>query len=167
MATLKARWRTTLDGVPALTSIDGADVPADNGNFIYLNVTGIAPEAELIRIWRDVDGVGTIAYATFVPAPGNTEQKVILYTPDNTATVYKASQETANNASAGVAATASKQAFASIQGIDSPYELMAETMMQSKQAAISSTAPAVPIFATLTPGRHLHDQRRGAQLQGR
>jgi hypothetical protein len=141
----------TLDGVPALTSIDGADVPADNGNFIYLNVTGIAPEAELIRIWRDVDGVGTIAYATFVPAPGNTEQKVILYTPDNTATVYKASQETANNASAGVAATASKQAFASIQGIDSPYELMAETMMQSKQAAISSTAPAVPIFATLTP----------------
>jgi hypothetical protein len=140
----------TLDAVPALTKVWGADVPNDQGSFIYLNISGIAPEANLVRVWRDVTDVGSVSYATFVPAPGIDEQVVIVFTPDSEATSYAVTQETANNASAGADATAGKQAFASFEGVNSPYELMAETMMQSKQIT-SSTAPEGPIFATLTP----------------
>jgi len=141
----------TLDAVPALTNVWGADVPNDQGSFIYLNISGIAPEANLVRVWRDITDVGSVSYATFVPAPGIDEQVVIVFTPDSEATSYAVTQETANNASDGVDATAAaKQAFASIEGVNSPYELMAETMMQSKQIT-SSTAPEGPIFATLTP----------------
>ncbi len=141
----------TLDAVPAVSSVGGADVPDDQGNFIYLNITGVAPEAEVVRIWREVaEPVGTVSYATFDPPAGGGDVKVIVYTPDNTATAYAVTQETARNASGGVDATAAKQAFASVEGVDSYYELMAETMMQSKQA-VSSTEPAAPIFAILTP----------------
>lgn len=136
--------------IPALTAVGGADVPEDNGNFIYLNMSGVAPEAELVRIWRDVEGVGgtPVSYATFDPPNGVTDVTVIVYTPDNEATSYLVTQETARNASGSVTATSNKQAFASTEGIDSYYELMAETMMKSKQAV---STPDAPIFAILTP----------------
>ncbi len=139
----------TIVAVPAVTSVGGADVPNDQGSFIYLNITGIAPEAEVVRVWRDVSDVGTVSYATFDPPAGGGDAIVIVYTPDSDATSYAVTQETARNASGGVTANA-KQAFASVEGVDSYYELMAETMMKSKQA-VSSTEPAAPIFATLTP----------------
>jgi hypothetical protein len=140
----------TLLDVMALDSVIGDDVPNDQGNFIYLTIGGIAPEASLVRIFRDVTDVGSVSYAAFTPAPGSATQTVIVYTPDSDATSYAATQETENNSSAGADAVAAKQAFASLEGLNSPYELMAETMMRSKQVTTSTSSDA-PIFATLTP----------------
>ena len=124
----------------------GGDVPNDQGNFVYLTIP-VSPAhayASQYRIWRTVEGVGSVSWATVDAIPGATELLVILYVPDINATPYGVTVEVGNQAS-----VAAKQAFAATQGIGSQYELMAETMMQSKQAL--EVTPGAPIFATLTP----------------
>lgn len=88
-----------------------------------------APEAAMIP-WAKIDAV-----------PGETIGRVIVATLDNVATSWGVAAERNGQT------TKTKAALASVETVN-PYEVMAQTMTQSKQLAQQSD---VPVFATLLP----------------
>ena len=88
-----------------------------------------APEAAMIP-WAKIDAV-----------PGETIGRVIVATLDNVATSWGVAAERNGQT------TKTKAALASVETVN-PYEVMAQTMMQSQQLAVQSD---VPVFATLLP----------------
>jgi hypothetical protein len=140
----------------------GADNAGDQGGFVLLTFPKSADHSTLTayRIWREIQvtkglsatgGISTLAapVAEFVPwgkvdaVPGVTgAMQVVVATLDNVSTRYAISAER------GTQTTKAKEAFAGAAAVQTPYELMAKTMLKSKQAASSVNAP---VFATLTP----------------
>ena len=135
----------------------GADGLGDNGGFVILTWTvPEGPSADSYRIWReiavnyDVDEDGNLVeletpQMDLVPwgqvpaAPGVNPMRAVVATLDGVESYY------------GITAAKgrAKQAFGSAEDIANPYELMSQTMVESKKAA--KVDPNLPVFATLTP----------------
>ena len=159
-----------LDGPNELAAADymGADGAADQGGFIALtwDLSSDHATVDSYRIYRSIqvthrlateaDSVTTALVALTEPTnemvpwakvdavPGATIGRSIVATLDNVATTWGIAAERNGETTATV-----KEAFTSAEAIASPYELMAQTMMESKEvAAIDADAPA---FAELLP----------------
>jgi hypothetical protein len=138
----------------------GASGAGDQGGFVLLTFPASADHSTLTgyRIYRnltiDVDadstgGLVTLAEpaTSMVPwgridaVPGQSVMRVVVATLDGDSTEYAVAAERGN--------LTTKSAFQAAEAVGTPYELMAETMMKSKEAA--QVDPAAPVFATLTP----------------
>ncbi len=153
---------TVLDDPDTLVAQDymGANGNGDQGGFVLLTFPASDDHSTLsgYRIYRDItveygpdSGGGLVALATpttkLIPwghvdaVPGQAVVHVVVATLDGDSTTYGVAAERGN--------LSTKEAFVVAEAVSAPYELMAETMMQSKQAA--QIDPTAPVFATLTP----------------
>ena len=100
----------------------------ENGDIVHLDesITAHIP-------WARVDAV-----------PGVAINRVVVATLDNDATFWAVAAER------GRETTNAKEAFSAAEAIAAPYELMAQTIAKSKEAAASLGSDA-PVFAGLTP----------------
>lgn len=153
---------TVIDAPDTLVAEDykGALGAGDQGGFVLLTFPASDDHSTLsgYRIYREVavnvvsDGAGGLAdletaEATMIPwghvdaVPGQDVVRVVVATLDGDLTAYGVAAERGG--------LTSKEAFDGSDAVSTPYELMAETMVKSKEvAAMDLTAP---IFATLTP----------------
>ena len=153
---------TVLDDPDTLIAQDymGANGNGDQGGFILLTFPASADHSTLTgyRIYRDIsvdygpDSTGALAALAepvkvstpwgFTDAvAGQDIIRVVVATLDGDSTAYGVAAERGN--------LSTKEAFVAAEAVSAPYELMAATMQQSKEAAdIDLTAP---VFATLTP----------------
>jgi hypothetical protein len=161
-----------LDGPNELAGADymGADGAGDQGGFVSLtwDLSSDHSTVDSYRIYREIqvthrlataaDSVTTALVALTEPAnefvpwakvdavPGATIGRSIVATLDNVATKWGISAERSGETTATIS---SKEAFTTASAIASPYELMARTMVESKEAAaFDADAPA---FAELLP----------------
>ena len=159
-----------LDGPNELEAVDytGADGAGDQGGFIALtwDLSSDHTTVDAYRIYREIqvthrlsteaDSVTTALVALTEPTnemvpwakvdavPGATIGRAIVATLDNVATQWGIAAERSGETTA-----TTKEAFTSADAIASPYELMAQTMMESREvAAIDVDAP---VFAELLP----------------
>ena len=162
-----------LDSPNELAGADymGADGAGDQGGFISLtwDLSSDHSTVGAYRIYREIqvthrlataaDSVSTALVALTEPAneyvpwakvdavPGATIGRSIVATLDNVATKWGIAAERSGETTSPPVST--KEAFTTASAIASPYELMAQTMMESKEAAaIDADAPA---FAELLP----------------
>jgi hypothetical protein len=146
----------------------GASGNGDQGGFVMLTFDSSADHGTLstYRIHREVQvkyavadsGGGLVALATPVSdyiawgkvdaIPGKALMEVVVATIDNDETRWAVSAER-NGLTTDTTTTSNKQAFIAGAVVSSPYELMAQTMIESKQIAIDGVD--APVFATLTP----------------
>jgi hypothetical protein len=157
-----------LDGPNELGAADymGADGAGDQGGFIMLtwDLSSDHSTVDDYRIFRNIqvntrlataaDSVTTALVALSEPAnelvpwakvdavPGATIGRAIVATLDNVATTWGIAAERNG-------ATTAKVAFVSAEAIASPYALMAQTLMDSKEAAAIDVD--APVFAELLP----------------
>ena len=162
---------TTIDAPDTLIAADyaGADGSGDQGGFVMLTFDNSANHETLTayRVWREVSvgyRTSTAADSTtsalvalteptdeFVPwakvdaVPGVSLNNVIVATLDNVETRWAVSAESGRTTTAS---TTAKQAFGDLVTVGAAYDLMAETMVESKQAAVQVEGP---VFANLTP----------------
>ena len=160
-----------IDAPDTLIAADytGADGSGDQGGFVMLTFDNSANHETLTayRIWREVSvgyRTSTAADSTtsalvalaapaneFVPwakvdaVPGVSLNNVIVATLDNVETRWAVSAEQGRSTTAS---TTAKQAFGDLASVGATYDLMAETMAESKQAAVQVEGP---VFASLTP----------------
>jgi len=136
----------------------GADGTGDHGGFIVLTFTvpdGSSATAYQIsrevKVYYDIDaetgdlvhlGDGADAFIPWgtVAATGDNPQRVIVATLDNVATRWGVN---------GTLTVVAKQAFDGAVAVTTPYELMSQTMVESRKLA--QLGPNVPVFAELTP----------------
>jgi len=166
--TVTATAVATLDGPNELDAADymGADGAGDQGGFIMLtwDLSSDHSTVDDYRIFRNIqvntrlataaDSVTTALVALSEPAnelvpwakvdavPGATIGRAIVATLDNVATTWGIAAERNG-------ATTAKEAFVSAEAIASPYALMAQTLMDSKEAAAIDVD--APVFAVLLP----------------
>ncbi len=166
-----ASGTTTIDAPDTLIAADytGADGSGDQGGFVMLTFDNSTSHETLTayRVWREVSvsyRTSTAADSTtsalvalaeptaeFVPwakvdaVPGVSLNNVIVATLDNVETRWAVSAESGRTTSAS---TAAKQAFGDLATVGAAYDLMAETMVESKQAIVQVEGP---VFANLTP----------------
>jgi|SaaInl4_150m_RNA_FD_contig_101_98338_length_6634_multi_13_in_0_out_0_1 hypothetical protein len=138
----------------------GASGAGDQGGFVLLTFPASADHSTLTgyRVYReisvdyDADSTGALVAlaeptTAMVPwgridaVPGESVMRVVVATLDGDASVYGVAAERGN--------LTTKEAFDATSAVGTPYELMAETMLQSKQVAQAD--PMAPVFATLTP----------------
>ena len=165
-----ASGTTTIDAPDTLIAADytGADGSGDQGGFVMLTFDNSTSHETLTayRVWREV----SVSYRTptaadsttsalvalaaptdeFVPwakvdaVPGVSLNHVIVATLDNVETRWAVSAESGRNS----ASTTAKQAFGDLATVGAAYDLMAETMVESKKAIVQVEGP---VFADLTP----------------
>ncbi len=161
---------TTIDAPDTLIAADytGADGSGDQGGFVMLTFDNSSSHETLTayRVWREVSvsyRTSTAADSTtsalvalaaptdeFVPwakvdaVPGVSLNNVIVATLDNVETRWAVSAESGRTTSASASA---KQAFGDLATVGAAYDLMAETMVESKQAIVQVEGP---VFANLT-----------------
>jgi hypothetical protein len=153
---------TVLDEPDTLIAQDymGASGNGDQGGFVLLTFPASDDHGTLsgYRIYRsisvdyDADSTGALvalAEPTTAMVPwgrvdaisGAGIMRVVIATLDGDSTPYGVAAERGN--------LSTKEAFTAAEAVSTPYELMAETMLKSKEAAqVDLTAP---VFATLTP----------------
>ena len=152
-----------IDAPDTLIAADyrGADGAGDQGGFVKLVFDLSADHGDLdgYRIWRQVssdhgvDDNGAIVALdgpadSMVPwafadaVPGVSMMTVIVATLDNVATHWAVSAEWSGF-------TTAKQAFEVGEVAENPYELMSQTMIESRKVAQADID--APVFATLTP----------------
>jgi hypothetical protein len=138
----------------------GANGTGDQGGFVLLTFPASVDHSTLTgyRIYRTIsvnhgaDSTGALvalAEPTTALTPwghvdavsGQAIVRVVVATLDGDATTYGVAAERGN--------LTTKEAFVAAEAVSTPYELMAETMMQSKEAAQIDLM--APVFATLTP----------------
>ena len=138
----------------------GALGGGDQGGFVLLTFDASDDHGTLsgYRIWReisvdygaDADGnlvaLGApakemVSWGTADAVPGADVMRVVVATLDGDSTVYGVSAERGG--------ISTKEAFDATAEVSSPYELMAETMVKSIEAA--QVDPNAPVFATLSP----------------
>ena len=162
---------TTVDAPDTLIAADyaGADGSGDQGGFVMLTFDNSTDHETLTayRVWREVSvgyRTSTAADSTtsalvalteptdeFVPwakvdaVPGVSLNNIIVATLDNVETRWAVSAESGRTTTAS---TTAKQAFGDLATVGAAYDLMAETMVESKQAAVQVEGP---VFANLTP----------------
>lgn len=153
---------SVLDAPDTLIAQDymGASGAGDQGGFVLLTFPVSDDHSTLTgyRIYRnitvdyDADSTGALVALAepttdLVPwgrvdaVPGQDVMRVVVATLDGDATEYGVAAERGN--------LTTKSAFDAAETVSTPYELMAETMMKSKEAA--QIDPTAPVFATLTP----------------
>jgi hypothetical protein len=153
---------TVLAGVDTLIGQDymGASGGGDQGGFVLLTFPASADHSTLTgyRIYRDIsvdyaaDSTGALVAlaeptTALVPwgrvdaVPGEAVMRVVVATLDGDSTSYGVAAERGN--------LTNKEAFEATDAVSTAYELMAETMLQSKELA--QVDPQAPVFATLTP----------------
>ncbi len=177
---VSASVTVTATAVPAVVALDGpnelgagdymgADGAGDQGGFIMLtwDLSSDHSTVDAYRIYREIqvntrlataaDSVTTALVALSEPAnefvawakvdavPGSTIGRAIVATLDNVATKWGIAAER-NGWTTAVA----KEAFVNAEAIANPYALMAQTLMQSKEAAVIDVD--APVFAELLPG---------------
>ena len=161
---------TALDGPNEVVAGDymGADGAGDQGGFIMLtwDLSSDHSTASAYRVYREIqvhnrlataaDSVTTaivaltepanefIAWAKVDAVPGATIGRAIVATLDNVATKWGIAAERNGETTA-----VSKEAFISAEAIANPYALMAQTLMESKEAAAIDVD--APVFAELLP----------------
>ena len=161
---------TTIDAPDTLIAADyaGADGSGDQGGFVMLTFDNSSSHETLTayRVWREVSvsyRTSTAADSTtsalvalaaptdeFVPwakvdaVPGVSLNNVIVATLDNVETRWAVSAEGGRTSGAS---TTAKQAFGDLATVGAAYDLMAETMVESKQAAVQVEGP---VFGNLT-----------------
>jgi hypothetical protein len=164
---VKATGAATLDAPNTLVAEDymGADGLGDQGGFVMLTFDLSTDHAtvDAYRVYRQVQVTQRLATAAdsttaavvalaapeaaMIPwakidaVPGETIGRVIVATLDNVASSWGVAAERSGQT------TKTKAALASVETVN-PYEVMAQTMTQSKQLAQQSD---VPVFATLLP----------------
>jgi hypothetical protein len=142
----------------------GADGLGDQGGFVMLtwdlsddhsNLTayrifreivvnyGPGGEGEDPVVMLDTPTEDWVAWGVADAIPGEDIGRVVVATLDNVAIRWGIAAEMAGSTS-GTA----KEAFDGVEALSSPYQLMAATMVQSREAAALGDAP---VFATLTP----------------
>jgi len=145
----------------------GASGNGDQGGFVMLTFDSSADHGTLstYRIHREVQVKYTVGAAGGLVAldtpvsdyiawgkvdaiPGKALMEVVVATVDNDETRWAVSAER-NGLTTDTTTTSNKQAFIAGAVVSSPYELMAQTMIESKQIAIDGVN--APVFATLTP----------------
>jgi hypothetical protein len=153
---------TVLDDPDTLYAEDymGASGAGDQGGFVLLTFPASDDHSTLsgYRITRKIsvnygaDSTGSLVAlaeptTALVPwgridaIPGASINRVVVASLDGESTSYGIAAERGN--------LSTKEAFTAPEAVSTPYELMAETMLQSKEAAqVDLTAP---VFATLTP----------------
>ena len=110
----------------------------ETGNFVTLE----EPTAALVS-WGTID-----------PIPGANTMRAVVATIDHDITPFGvAAERSSGNA---------KQAFGVGQSVSNPYELMAQTMSRSREAAVPVSD--APVFATLTPEALAYQARGIAPL---
>ena len=97
----------------------------ETGNFVTLE----EPTTALVH-WGTIDAI-----------PGADVMRVVVATLDSDATAFGVAAERGGRSS--------KQAFGPGQNVENPYELMAQTMSRSREAA--QPVSDAPVFATLSP----------------
>ena len=97
----------------------------ETGNFVTLP----EPTTALVH-WGTIDAI-----------PGADVMRVVVATLDSDATAFGVAAERGGRSS--------KQAFGPGQNVENPYELMAQTMSRSREAA--QPVSDAPVFATLSP----------------
>ena len=139
----------------------GAGGDGDQGGFVMLT-WGISDDHNTLdkyRIYREVavttglDSAGNIvsleeptmapvSWGTIDAIPGADIMRAVVATLDSDASRYAVAAERSGQ-------SAFKQAFGVGQSVSNPYEMMAQTMAMSMEAA--KPASDAPVFATLTP----------------
>ena len=139
----------------------GAGGEGDQGGFVMLT-WGISDDHNTLdkyRIYREVavttglDSAGNIvsleeptmspvSWGTIDAIPGADIMRAVVATLDSDASRYAVAAERSGQ-------SAFKQAFGVGQSVSNPYEMMAQTMAMSMEAA--KPASDAPVFATLTP----------------
>jgi hypothetical protein len=153
---------TVLDAPDTLIAQDymGASGAGDQGGFVMLTFPVSDDHSTLTgyRIYRNItvdyaaDSTGALAAlaeptTAMVPwgradaVPGQSIMRVVVATLDGDATTYGVAAERGN--------LTNKEAFEAAESVSTPYELMAQTMMKSMEAA--QVDASAPVFATLTP----------------
>jgi len=153
---------TVLDAPDTVIAKDymGASGAGDQGGFITLSFPVSDDHATLTayRIYRKVavstglDATGAlvtlaapvmemISWGSVDAVPGASVMHVVVATLDGDSTVYGVAAERGS-------LTTAKSAFDADGAVGTPYELMAQTMVQSREASEVSDAP---VFATLSP----------------
>jgi hypothetical protein len=143
-------------GAPGAVDADdymGASGAGDQGGFVILTFAASADHATLDEylIERQIEvnytsGATTsdlayVAWGSAAPTPGAATMRVIVATLDGDITPYAVS-----SVRGGVVA---KEAFSVSDKVSSPYELMAQTLQNSRQLA--KVDVDAPVFATLAP----------------
>ena len=141
-----------LDAPDLLIAVDymGADGTGDQGGFILLTWDLSDDHASLdgYRIFReipDLDGE-MIPWAMIDAVPGVQLGRAIVATLDNVSTRWGIAAESDGRTSTETRISA-KAAFVSADGMSQSYELMAETLLASKEVAQAGDVP----FASLLP----------------
>ena len=139
-----------LDAPDALVAEDyrGADGAGDQGGFVLLtwDLSEHHDEIDGYRIFRELPVLNNemVPWAMVDAVPGVQIGRAIVATLDNVATNWGIAAERGGQTTHGAA----KAAFVRAENLNQPYELMAETLMASREAAQAGDAP---VFASLLP----------------
>ena len=139
-----------LDAPDALVAEDykGADGAGDQGGFVLLtwDLSEHHDGIDGYRIFRELPVLNNemVPWAMVDAVPGVQIGRAIVATLDNVATNWGIAAERGNQTTHGAA----KAAFVRAENLNQPYELMAETLLASREAAQAGDAP---VFASLLP----------------
>ncbi len=139
-----------LDAPDALVAEDykGADGAGDQGGFVLLtwDLSEHHDGIDGYRIFRELPVLNNemVPWAMVDAVPGVQIGRAIVATLDNVATNWGIAAERGNQTTHGAA----KAAFVRAADVNQPYELMAETLLASREAAQAGDAP---VFASLLP----------------
>ena len=154
-----------LDAPSVLVAQDykGADGQGDQGGFILLTwpLSDDHDTLDGYRIFRELPVLDNemVPWAMVDAVPGVSIGRAIVATLDNVATKWGIAAERDGRTTNVVAA---KAAFVSAENLNQPYELMAETLMASREAAQAGDAP---VFAALLPEALAYAQGVTPRLQ--
>lgn len=98
-------------------------------------------EGEAALVMLDEPELAWVPWGKIDAVPGEDVGRAVVATLDNVATHWAIAAERGRQ-------TTAKEAFDGVEAVATPYELMAETMVESKKAAAQVDGP---VFATLTP----------------
>ena len=142
--------RLVVRGLGAPPVVMAQDYPNDNSGFVLLS-WDLSEDHGLIdgyRIFREMDldgGLVSIPWAMVDAVPGVDRGYAIVATIDLMATKWGVAAQLGRELTE---ITSTKAVFADAESVNQPYELMAETLQASKEAARVGDGP---VFATLLP----------------
>ena len=154
-----------LDAPDALVAEDykGADGQGDQGGFILLtwDLSEDHDTVDGYRVFRELPSLDNemVPWAMIDAVPGVEIGRAIVATLDNVATRWGIAAERDGRTTLVVTA---KAVFVSADNLNQPYELMAETLMASREAAQAGDAP---VFASLLPEALAYAQGVAPRLQ--
>ena len=135
----------------APSNVEAQDYPEDNGGFLLLSwdLSEHHDGLDGYRIYREVAAADGefIPWAMVDNVPGVDKGYAIVATLDNLETLWAVAAERGRQ-TARSDAVAGKAVFVSAENLNQPYELMAETLMASREAAQAGDGL---VFATLLP----------------